>query len=102
MNEDILRAAKALASANVENEPNIVATYLFPSETEIRLIHLDPSSPCAEECVSAYQFPPEDDINYPCAIGLLPPEQKDQVLPPEGWGDWNDAQIIYDRQSEAA
>lgn len=96
----ILEAAKTLASANREAEPTIVRTYHFPSETQIRLIHIDEEAlPINEgEDILAFYFSPDplNGINYPCAIALVRPGDERNHMPPTGWGNWSDASVLWE------
>ena len=95
---DIHQAALSLVKANVEAEPAIVRAYLFPSDTEIRLVYVDPTtSPLrAEERIAPYYFGANKHDGYPytSAIALVRPEEEGKAQLPEGWGNWGDADVI--------
>lgn len=97
----IFDAAKALVSANVEAEPEIVRAYLFPSDREIRLIYVDPTtSPLsAGERVAPYYFGSNraEGLQYRAAIALVRPSEENNSLLPEGWGSWGDAKTLWEK-----
>jgi len=103
MEEKLKNYAQKLAEANAENEPAITEIYLFPSDTEIRLIELDPTAPSSEEIISPYYFPPDPraGIPLPSGIALIPPDQKGKLRPPADWGPWAAAILIYKREEAA-
>jgi len=87
-----------LARYNQDADPGITASYLFPSETEIRLIHLDVNSPATEggDPIAPFYFGPDraGGVTYPSAIALIRPEEKEHLPLPEGWGTWDEATMI--------
>ena len=87
-----------MVKANVEAEPAIVKAYLFPSDTEIRLVYVDPTtSPLhAGERIAPYYFSASkgDGSPYVSAIALVLPEEEGSAPLPEGWGDWNDGEVV--------
>lgn len=95
----ILEEAERLAEVNVEAEPNIEAIYLFPSDTEIRLVELDPTALPGED-VTPYYFNPEpaSNIHHPFAIALILPQEFRVALPPAEWGNWDAAVKIWPRK----
>ena len=99
--DDIREAARRLAAANVEAEPALHAVYLFPSECEIRLIELDPTALPSERITPFYFGPdPQGGIAYPSAIALLRPDET-HLTPPEGWGVWDDAVLLWSRKDNS-
>lgn len=101
----VREAADDLVRANIEAEPAIVKAYLFPSDREIRLVYVDPTtSPLhAGERVAPFYFgasksagPPS--ASYTAAIALVLPKEEGQVPLPEEWGDWEDAEIIWENR----
>jgi len=99
-NTDIRAAALDLAKANIESEPAIQQVYLFPSDKEIRLVHLDSTTPPSrdEETFAPFYFGSNKatGVPYPSAIALIRPEEKDRLQPPHGWGEWKDAELILE------
>jgi len=100
---EIEAVARKLARYNQEADLGITASYLFPSKTEIRLIHLDENSPQTTEGepIAPFYFGPDriGGITYPSAIALIRPEEKGQLPLPTGWGTWDDAALIL-REAE--
>jgi hypothetical protein len=96
--DDIENVAHRLAVYNQDADSGIVSSYLFPSATEIRLIHLDENSPATQdgEPIAPFYFGPDraGGIIYPSAIALIRPEEKERLSLPEGWGAWDDAKPI--------
>lgn len=95
--DEIWEAARRLAAANVEAEPALHAVYLFPAEREIRLIEVDPTALPSKQITPFYFGPdPQGGIPFPSALALLRPEERD-LPPPEGWGAWDDAVLLWSR-----
>lgn len=96
LSADMMASAERLAEFNAQSEPNIKEIYLFPHSKEIRLVALDEST-LPDVKIAAFHFPaaPKSDINYPFAIALIRPEEKDFIKPPRGWGHWVDAIRIW-------
>ena len=96
--QQIREYARRLAEANAEAEPSISDAYWFPAEDEIRLIEVDRDTP-PSDCVMPFYFgeDPEGDIPVPSGIAMIRPEEKDTLSPPEGWGTWGDAVLIWSR-----
>ncbi len=101
----IREAAEDLVRANIEAEPAIVKAYLFPSEREMRLVYVDPTtSPLhSGERITPFYFgasksagPPS--ASYTAAIALVLPKEEGHAPLPEGWGDWDDAEIIWEKR----
>jgi hypothetical protein len=99
---DIQKIARQLVRESQNAEPGITRSYLFPSEGEIRLIHLDNNSPASEknEAIAPFYFGPDrqGDIPYPSAIALIRPEEKGHLNLPQGWGDWDGAEEVCREQ----
>ena len=92
-------AALELAEYNVESEPAITKIYLFPDDTEIRLVVVDPTTlPSKPEVVSPFYFAasPGEGLPYPSAVALILPEEEGRLGTPDGW-KWNEAKIIWSR-----
>ena len=95
--ELIRKQAQQLAKANRETEPTVSEVLWFPNEVEVRLVELDTDSPTkAEEYVLPFYFRPEPGrgLTAPMAIALVHPEDRGKAKLPEGWGDWNDAEVL--------
>jgi hypothetical protein len=99
MQASILPTIKAVASTLVQevaqDDPAIVAAFLFPSDTEIRLVYIDTTarpSPDPKRIVPFYfGADAEGRVPYPSAVALLRPEDKATLQPPDEWGTWRDA-----------
>lgn len=105
MMSSIREAAEDLVRANIEAEPAIVKAYLFPSEREMRLVYVDPTTsplPADERVAPFYfganKFPGSPSASYTAAIALVLPKEEGQAPLPEGWGDWEDAEIIWEKR----
>lgn len=104
LNANIRDAAKDLVNANIEAEPAIVKAYLFPSDNEIRLIYVDPTtSPLrADEQIAPYYFGAGKSADssyaaYTSAIALVLPNEAESASLPEGWGKWSDAEVVWEK-----
>lgn len=97
---NIRTVAQRLWEDNVAAEPAIRAVYLFPSDEEVRLVHLDPTAAPSrdEQTFTPYYFGANaaSGVPYPSAIALIRPEEKNVLLPPEGWGDWAQAEQVWE------
>jgi hypothetical protein len=93
MKTDMLEIADQLVQAHLESEPSIREVYLFPCEDEVRLIEVDPSALPSDEQIVAFHFGPsvKEGISVWTAIAVIPPEDKEKLPPPSGWGQWKDA-----------
>ena len=98
LNISVNEAANRLVRYNHEADAAIERTYIFPSDQEVRLIHIDTTSiPLRDgEEVAPFHFraTPQDGIPYPSAVALVRPEEEGVVAPPAGWGEWNTARVI--------
>lgn len=97
---DIDTVATDLWKDNVGPESGITAVYRFPSDEEIRLIYLDSDalSRKGDIAISPFYFGANTaaGIPYRSAIALIRPEEKDQLQPPAGWGNWADAELVWE------
>ena len=92
-------AARRLAQANADSEPEIQRIYWFKHLDEIRLVAVDRTT-LSSENISPYYFDPDPkgDVPYSCAIALITPEEEKNHIPtPPGWGDWDDAIRIWSK-----
>jgi hypothetical protein len=98
--QDIRTVARRLWEDGVEAEPAIQAAYLFPSPDEIRLVYLDPTTAPNRDSqtIRPYYFGANaaSDLPYPSAIALIRPEEKDRLEPPDGWGTWAQAELVWE------
>lgn len=96
---DIRAAARQLWEDSIAAEPALVAVYLFPSDKEIRLVHLDPTAAPNRDSgmIRPYYFGTNaaHGLPYPSAIALIRPEEKDALQPPEDWGTWAQAELVW-------
>jgi len=87
-----------IVESNWEADPAIEKTYLFPSSNEVRLIHVDASSPAMRkgEPIAPFYFSPDraHGIPFPLAVAIIRPDEVPVTSPPEGWGDWDTAEVI--------
>lgn len=104
LNADVRKAAEELMRANIEAEPAIVKAYLFPSDEEIRLVYVDPTtSPLrlgeriAPFYFGASRFADSAFASYTAAIALVLPAEAEGALLPKGWGEWSDAKILWEK-----
>lgn len=92
--------AEMLARRNVESEPSLLKIYQFPSETEIRLIEVDPLSPPVRpgDVIAPFYFGANkaEGVPYLTAIALIHPGEDEKLPPPAGWGDWKEARILWE------
>lgn len=95
---DLRDQAEKLARANIEADPGIQQILWFPSETEIRLIEIDPDIPPSGQ-IDPFYFQPDRSvgIDYTAAIAVIRPEEKNNLKPPEDWGAWNEAEELWPR-----
>ena len=91
-------SATELIKDNWHAEPGIKETYLFPSSDEIRIVHLDENSPTLQEGekVAPFYFraSPDSGLTHRVAVVIINPVDKSQRQPPNGWGDWADAERL--------
>jgi hypothetical protein len=91
-------SATKLIKDNWYAEPGIKETYLFPSSDEIRIVHLDENSPTLQEGekVAPFYFraSPDSGLTHRVAVVIINPVDKSQRQPPNGWGDWADAERL--------
>ena len=99
---DIHTAALDLVAANTEAEPTIIQAYLFPAEDQIRLIYVDTLTGALREGegIAPFYFGASkmDSLPYGSAVALIPPEVVGRDVLPKGWGDWDQAEIIWERK----
>ena len=104
LNANLREAAKDLVQANIEAEPAIIKAYLFPSDQEIRLVYVDPTtSPLhANERIAPFYFGAGKSADssyaiYTSAIALVLPKEAEEAQLPEGWGKWSDAEVLWEK-----
>ncbi len=101
MSGEMRASAKRLAEAAVEAEPAIKKILLFPSAQSIRLVYVDTTAhPSDEEVgVTPYYFRPaqKSGVNFESAVALIRPGEEGRLTLPAGWGGWNDAETLWER-----
>lgn len=97
----VREAAKDLARVNRASEPAIIKVYLFPSDKEMRLIYVDPTTmPLGEgEQIAPFYFgasslDPNPYAAYTAAIALILPDEAEKAKLPDDWGGWGDAEVL--------
>lgn len=89
-----------MVAMSVEAEPTIRAAYLFPDREQIRVVYVDPIAPpgVGDATIRPFFFAPDSagGIDYPSAIVLIRPEEKDVLQPPVEWGDWSLAELLWE------
>jgi hypothetical protein len=102
--EAIYEVALRLARHHAEIEPSIQRIYLFPSEEEIRLVEVDEDVPATHGAVMEPWYfnsdPPR--IDFPSGVALIRPDEDRIIQPPEGWGNWDVSELIWERVLENA
>lgn len=96
VDERLWNAAALLARNNAESDPAVEEIYLFPGSNQIRLIELDATVP-PSGAIEPYYFgaDPQSGLEFASAIALIRPEERGRLRPPDGWGDWGDAERIW-------
>ena len=95
---EVKAAALEIVRENREGDPSLQKVYLFPAEDEIRMIYVDPTSRShrGNGAITPFYFGKnvQTGLFYRSAIALIRPEERGTLLPPEGWGTWDDAELI--------
>lgn len=98
----VREAAEDLVRVNLEAAPEIIKAYLFPSEEEIRLIYVDPTTMPLRlgDTLAPFYFGARKDPQQPldfytAAIVLIRPEEAENVPLPDKWGQWGDASMLW-------
>ena len=96
-----LRAeAERLALDNVAEEPSIEAVYWFPAKDEIRLIEVDATFPMGDSIDPFYfRADPANGTGRTSGIAMVRPEQVRKLSPPDGWGTWDEAKLLWRREN---
>ncbi len=101
-NADMRATAEVLAEAAREAEPAMLKILLFPSAEEIRLLYVDATAhPAGEdEKIAPYYFRPalNNGIKFESAVALIRPEEEGRLALPTGWGAWNDAELLWEKE----
>ncbi len=100
--KSVHEAARELVEANTEAEPAIIKAYLFPAADQIRLIYVDTGAGelRKDEGIAPFYFGASkmDGLPYGSAVALISPEAEGSDVLPEGWGRWDQAEIIWERK----
>ncbi|CAN5392674.1 hypothetical protein BH09SUM1_BH09SUM1_33050 [soil metagenome] len=88
-----------MAEESAKSEPAIVGIYVFPSENEVRLLEVDRTMRPSGEAAEAYYFAADAQFPFPSGIAIIRPDEVGKIQPPEGWGEWADAQEIFTRKT---
>jgi hypothetical protein len=93
-------AASKLAQENRDAESSISKTFLFPAANEIRLIHVDTKmSPMRNgDRIAPFYFGRDKSagLEYRSAVALVRPEDVGRAALPEGWGEWDNAEVLWE------
>lgn len=83
---------------NRESDRMLKEAYIFPSDEEIRLSYLDPNTSPHRGDINIRPFyfgmDLQSGLDYHSAIALILPDEKAKLVPPDGWGTWDDAEVI--------
>lgn len=99
----VREAAEDLVRVNLEAAPEITKAYLFPSDDEIRLIYVDPTTMPLhpDDPIGPFYFGARPSLDapqpyefYTAGIAVIRPEEAETARLPKGWGAWTDADII--------
>lgn len=98
LNPEVRKAALEIIRENREAEPALQDIYLFPAEDEIRLIYVDPTALPNRDAPDIHPFyfgrNIQSGLHFRSAIALILPEERETLNPPEGWGTWDDAELL--------
>ena len=88
--------ATRLAKKHAEIEPTVEEIYWFPAIDEIRFVEVD-SATIESEKIEPFYFTPDPDggVPFPAGIAVIRAEEKKKLQPPEEWGSWDDAELIW-------
>jgi hypothetical protein len=96
----IAEAASRLVRYHQEADPDLQRIYLFPADDQVRLVEVAGTVlPTHDGEATAFYFGsvPAHGIPIGFGIAMIRPEEDHQVRPPDGWGDWSDALLIWQR-----
>lgn len=98
--ETIEEVARRLAAEHGHIEPGVEQIYWFRDSKEIRFIEIDDSTAVSEE-IEPFYFAPdvEGGIPYPSGVAVIRSQEKEKLHPPKEWGPWEDAKVIWRRNS---
>ncbi len=91
----VKREAIKLAKENKKAEPNILKTFWFPHQEEIRLIEVEDDIPASFESeIEVFYFGKSQNVPLNSAIGLIRPNEIGKLKLPENWGNWEYAEEL--------
>ena len=97
--EEALRLVRA---SQVET-PSIRASYVFPDERTIRIVHVDEDVfPGDGVLPMAFAPDPAEGVHYPSQIALIHPSEERRAALPRGWGSWRSARRVERRDQRSA
>ena len=97
--EESLRLVRA---SQVET-PSIRASYVFPDERTIRIVHVDEDVfPGDGVLPMAFAPDPAEGVHYPSQIALIHPSEERRAALPRGWGSWRSARRVERRDQRSA
>ncbi len=97
---EMMDSVKKLIEYHTEAEPSLVEIYLFPSTEEIHLVEVDENTCLIEgNQMEAWYLDPylEGGISHPSGFALIHPQEVRVLIPPDGWGTWEDAELVWSR-----
>src|SRR5690606_33183740 len=101
MTRAVRELAESLAAFHADSDSAGERIYWFPSEEAVRLIDIVPTAmPHDPGALHPYFFGarPKDGITLPSALVVITPEDVATATPPDGWGSWADAVLIWPRE----
>jgi hypothetical protein len=95
--------ARRLVRASQDETPSIRASYIFPDERVIRIVHVDEDT-FPGDGVLPFEFTPDpfEGVHYTSQIALIHPSEDRRVALPRGWGCWNEAERLVRRSNRSA
>jgi hypothetical protein len=97
--QNLREIAIRLAETHAAIEAGIEKIYWFPATDEIRFVELD-STTLASDRIEPFYFGPdrEGGIPLPSGVAVIRTEEVRKLQPPDGWGSWEDAELIWERK----
>lgn len=98
--EEQKREAVAIALSFVRTEPQLKSVYLFKDDSgeNIRIIDVVKDYFVSEsiEQVDVFSFSHSIGDEYvKLLVGTIPPSYENKDILPEGWGGWENSEIVY-------
>ena len=102
---DYDEACAHVAQTHGAGDSNVEEIYLFPDEShqEIRLVEVDPSTLAHGDEMTVFRFGRGSMIGVPYRLALAvirPNEHQSSISPPEEWGTWNRAKLIWSKSGK--